>query len=281
LPLGTIAGLSVGGRSADKKFGALVSLSYQNIFKDTKGIFFATDVDAVTNLPKPTSIQSRVYNTQQERTSAIGRFDYKFDRHNKLTLDASYINLGQNQYRYITDTSLTLARTGIGQGRITEQPRSIRNVQKISDFSLRGDHRLTDNFSINWTGIYSKATANENRYELNLVTARVLQPSGTVVQDPLTVDASNGFAQTFAYNSDQDKSGYLNFVYVPKIGDTKVEFSAGGMYRNKTRSSTYDEYTLTLPITNSTQVYNGNIDNNTFELASNRQGTPGDALNYV
>ena len=280
LPLGTIAGLSVGGRSADKKFGALVSLSYQNIFKDTKGVFFATDVDAVTNLPKPTSIQSRVYNTQQERTSAIGRFDYKFDRHNKLTLDASYINLGQNQYRYISDTSLTLARTGIGQGRITEQPRSIRNVQKIADFSLRGDHRLSDNFSINWTGIYSKATANENRYELNLVTARVLQPSGAVVQDPLTVDASNGFAQTFAYNSDQDKSGYLNFVYVPKIGDTKVEFSAGGMYRNKTRSSTYDEYTLTLPITNSTQVYNGNIDNNTFELASNRQGTPGDALNY-
>jgi len=280
LPRLATAGLSVGGRSADKKFGALVSLSYQNIFKDTKGVFFATDVDAVTNLPKPTSIQSRVYNTQQERTSAIGRFDYKFDRHNKLTLDASYINLGQNQYRYISDTSLTLARTGIGQGRITEQPRSIRNVQKIADFSLRGDHRLSDNFSINWTGIYSKATANENRYELNLVTARVLQPSGAVVQDPLTVDASNGFAQTFAYNSDQDKSGYLNFVYVPKIGDTKVEFSAGGMYRNKTRSSTYDEYTLTLPITNSTQVYNGNIDNNTFELASNRQGTPGDALNY-
>jgi outer membrane cobalamin receptor len=35
-----------------------------------------------------------------------------------------------------------------------------------------------------------------------------------------------------------------------------------------------------LPITNSTQAYDGNIDNNKFELASNRQGTPGDALNY-
>ncbi len=280
LPLGTIAGLSIGGRTTDKKFGALVSLSYQNIFKDTKGTFFQTDVDAVTNLPKPTDIQSRVYNTQQERSSAIGRFDYKFNDRNKLTLDAAYINLAQNQYRYVSDTSLTLARTGIGQGRITEQPRSIRNVQQIYNFSLRGDHRLADNFSINWTGIYSKATDNENRYELNLVTSRVLQPDGSVVQDPLTVDASNGFAQTFAYNSDQDKSGYLNFTYSPKLFNTKVEFSAGGMYRNKTRTSTYDEYTLTLPITNSTQVYNGNIDKNTFELTSNRQGTPGDALNY-
>ncbi|HTD98632.1 MAG TPA: TonB-dependent receptor [Mucilaginibacter sp.] len=280
LPLGTIAGLSIGGRAADKKFGALVSLSYQNIFKDTKGTFFSTDVDAVSNLPKPTNIQSRVYNTQQERTSAIGRFDYKFDGRNKLTLDAAYIDLAQNQYRYVSDTSLTLARTGVGQGRITESPRSIRNVQKIVNFSLRGDHRLSDDFSFNWTGIYSKATANENRYELNLITSRTLQTDGSVLQAPLTVDASNGFAQTFAYNSDQDKSGYLNFIYSPKLFGTKVEFSAGGMYRNKTRSSTFDEYTLTLPITNSTQVYDGNIDNNQFELASNRQGTPGDALNY-
>ncbi|HEY0245703.1 MAG TPA: TonB-dependent receptor [Mucilaginibacter sp.] len=280
LPLGTIAGLSVGGRSTDKKFGALVSLSYQDISKDTKGTFFETGVDAVTNLPTVTGIQSRFYSTEQQRTSAIGKFDYRFDTRNKLTLDASYINLAQNQYRYVSDTSLTLARTGIGQGRITEQPRSIRNVQKIYNFSLHGDHRLADNFSLNWTGIYSKATADENRYTLNLVTSNVLQAGDVVVRNPLTVDASNGFAQTFAYNSDQDKSGYLNLVYTPKIFNTKVEFSAGGMYRNKTRTSTYDTYTLTLPITNSTQVYDGNIDNNTFELASNRQGTPGDALNY-
>lgn len=280
LPLGTIAGLSVGGRTADKKFGALVSLSYQNIFKDTKGVFFPTEVDAITNLPKPTDIQSRVYNTQQERSSAVARFDYKFDQRNKLTLDAAYINLAQNQYRYISDTSLTLGRTGVGQGRITEQPRTIRNVQKIYNFSLRGDHKLADDLSINWIGVYSKATANENRYELNLITSRVLQASGDVIQNPLTVDASNGFAQTFTYNSDQDKSGYLNAVYTPTLFGTKVELSAGGMYRNKTRTSTYDEYTETLPITNSTQVYDGNIDDNTFELTSNRQGTPGDALNY-
>jgi outer membrane receptor for ferrienterochelin and colicin len=280
LPLGTIAGLSIGGRSANKKFGVLVSLSYQDIFKDTKGVFFNTQVDPVSNLPSPTDIESRVYNTEQQRSSVLGRFDYKFDNRNKITLDASYINLAQNQYRYVSDTSLTLARTGIGQGRITEQPRSIRNVQQIANFSLHGDHRLADNLVVNWTGIYSKATDNENRYELNLVTSNVLQPNGTVVQNPLTVDASNGFAQTFAYNSDQDKSGYVNLIYTPKIFNTKVEFSAGGMYRNKTRSSTFDEYTLTLPITNSTQVYDGDIDHNTFVLNSNRQGTPGDALNY-
>lgn len=282
LPIGTIAGLSVGGRTADKKFGALISLNYQNIYKDTKGVFFATAVDAVTNMPKPTSVESRTYNTQQERSSAIGRFDYKFDKHNKLTLDAAYINLSQNQYRYVSDTSLTLARTGIGQGRISPESRTIRNVQKVYNFSLRGDHKLADHFSFNWTGIYSKATAIENRNTLNLITSRTLQePSGQVIQAPLTVDATSGFGQVFSYNSDQDKSGYLNFIYTPKIGSTKFEFSAGGMYRNKTRNSTYDSYVLSLPTTNATQVFDGNIDHVAFDpKIGNSQGTPLDALNY-
>lgn len=280
LPLGLIGGLSIGGRTKDKKFGALLAASYQDTYKDTKGTFFDTEVDAVSNLPKVTDIQARTYSTEQQRTSVLGRFDYKFDTRNILTLDAAYIDLAQNQYRYISDTSLTLARTGIGQGRITEQPRSIRNVQKIYNFSLHGDHQLADNFRVNWTGIYSKATANENRYTLNLVTSNTLQQDGSVLQAPLTVDASNGFAQAFAHNSDEDKSGYVNLIFTPTIANTKVEFSAGGMYRNKTRTSTFDNYILTLPITNATQVYNGNIDAINFELANNRQGTPGDALNY-
>jgi outer membrane receptor protein involved in Fe transport len=279
LPLGTIAGISVGGRTADKKFGAIVALSYQNIYKDTKGTFFATDVDPVSNAPLVTDIQARTYSTQQQRTSAIGKFDYVFNRNNKVDFTGSFIDLAQNQYRYVSDTSLNLARTGIGQGRVTENPRSDRYVQKIYNFKLHGDHKISDLFSVNWTGIYSKATANENRYQLALITGRTLQPDGSVVQQPVTIDALKGQSQTFAYNSDQDKSGYLNFVYAPTIAGTRVEFTAGGMYRNKTRNSTYDSYTLGLPLTQSTQSYNGNIDANTFTV-STLQGTASDALNY-
>ncbi len=279
LPIGTIAGLSIGGRTTNKKFGALVSLSYQNIYKNTNGVFFQTDVDPVSNAPLVTDIQRRVYSTQQERTSVITRFDYQFNKNNKISLDAAYIDLAQNQYRYTSDTSLTLARTGMGQGRVTESPRSIRNVQNIYNFNIHGDHHITDQLSVNWTAIYSKATANENRYDLSLITGRTLQADGSVAQQPVTVDALKGQGQTFAYNSDQDKSGYLNFVYTPEIANTKVEFTAGGMYRHKTRSSTFDDYTLGLPLNNSTQTFNGNVDNNTFAV-STLQGTATDPLNY-
>jgi hypothetical protein len=278
LPIGTIAGLSVGGRTADKKFGTLVSLSYQNIYKDTKAVFFGSDVD-VNNQPEVTDITSRVYNIQQQRTSAIGRFDYKFNTKNKLAFDAAYINLSQNQYRFSSDTSLTLQRTGIGQGRVTQDPRSQRDVQNIYNFSLHGDHRLSDKLSVNYTGIYSKATGDENRYDLALITSNTLQSNGTVVQAPITIDALKGQTQTFSFNSDQDRSGYLNLVYSPNIFKTKVDITVGGMYRNKTRNSTYDQYTLGLPSSNSTQTFDGNIDHNTFTV-STLQGTAGDPLNY-
>ncbi|QQL49627.1 TonB-dependent receptor [Mucilaginibacter ginkgonis] len=279
LPIGAIGSLSIGGRSADKKFGALVSLSYQDVNKDTRGVFFQGDVDPVTNAPVLTDIIARRYSTQQERTSAIARLDYRFNNRNKLIFDGAFINLAQNQYRYSSDTSLNLARTGIGQGRVTEAPRSIRNVQKIYNFSLHGEHKLTDNLAINYTGIYSKATNIENRYSLALITGRTLQANGSVLQQPTTIDALKGQTQTFAYNTDQDKSGFLNLVYSPKIGNTVVDFTFGGMYRNKTRNSTYDQYTLGLPLSNSTQTYNGNIDANTFAVSS-LQGTASDALNY-
>ncbi len=278
-PVATILGLSLGGRSKNKKFGAIGAVSYQNQYRNTTGTFFDTQVDPATNNPSVQSIESRSYSTQQQRTAVISKFDYKFNDANHIDLNAAYINLTQNQYRFTSDTSLTLGRTAIGNGRVTQDPRSVRTVQQIYNFNLQGNHRILNNFSVNWSAVYSRATANDNRSELALITGRTPQANGTVLQQGVTVDALKGQTRIFGYNSDQDKSGYLNFVYTPKIFDTKVEFSAGGMYRNKTRNSTYDNYTLALPVSNSTQSFNGNIDANTF-VVSTIQGTSSDALNY-
>ncbi|MVN22269.1 TonB-dependent receptor [Mucilaginibacter arboris] len=278
-PLGTIFNLSLGGRTKNKKFGAIGAVSYQNQYRNTSSIFFDTEVDPATNDPSVQSIEKRSYSTQQERTAIITKFDYRFDHSNSISLNASYINLTQNQYRFTSDTSLTLGRTAIGNGRVTQDPRSVKTVQQIYNFNLQGDHHVAKHFSINWSAVYSKATANENRSELALITGRTPQPDGSVLQQPVSIDALKGQTRIFGYNTDEDKSGYLNFIFKPEIFDVHVEFSAGGMYRNKTRNSTYDNYTLALPVSNSTQNYNGNIDDNTF-VVSTIQGTQSDALNY-
>ncbi len=278
-PLATLLNLSLGGRTNDKKFGAIAAFSYQNQYKNTNSVFFDTQVAPATNEPAVQSISRRNYSTQQARSAVITKFDYRFNKENNLTLNASYINLTQNQYRFNSDTSLTLGRTGIGYGRVTQVPRTVRTIQQVYNFNLQGNHEAAKNFWINWSAVYSKATANDNRSSVALITGRVLQTDGSALQQPVTVDALKGQTRIFGYNSDQDKSGYLNFIYAPRIFGTKVEFSAGGMYRNKTRNSTYDNYTLALPVSNSTQTYNGNIDENKV-VVSTVQGTSNDALNY-
>jgi outer membrane receptor protein involved in Fe transport len=280
VPFGSIRGFCVGGRGRAQKLGGIVWGSFQNTYRQTNGTFFETEVDLATNQPNVTSVQSRTYNIQQQRTGLISKFDYKFDSKNKISLDADFINLTQNTYRFSSDTSLQLGRAGVGTGRVSQDYRSDRTVQKIYNVNLHGDHIISDQFTMNWTALYSKATANEpDRADLNLNTGRNIQPDGSIVQAPFTFDALSAQTRTFAKNSDQDKTGFLNFIYSPTLFSTKVEFSAGGMYRDKTRHSIYDEYDLRPASSNTAQTFDGNIDHNSFEVF-NTQGTSSDALNY-
>ncbi|QJD96328.1 TonB-dependent receptor [Mucilaginibacter robiniae] len=279
VPLASILGFSVGGRSHDKKLGALLAGSYQNTYRQTNGVFFNTQVNLTNNEPSVQDFQSRTYNIQQQRAALIGKLDYRFDSANKLTLNGSYINLMQNEYRFASDTSF-LGRTAVGNGRVNEGYRSDRTIQQVYNVNLQGDHTLLPNFRANWMAVYSKATANEpDRADLNLNTGRNIQPDGSVVQASTTFDALQSQTRIFTYNSDQDKTGYLNLIYSPQLFNTKVEFSAGGMYRDKDRHSDYDEYDLRVS-GNTAQTFNGNIDNNTFAVF-NGQGRASDALNYT
>ena len=278
VPLASILGLSIGGRSKDKKFGALLAASYQNTYRETKSLFFNTQVNLTNNEPQVEDFERREYAIQQQRASVIGKLDYRFNQANKLTLNGSYINLTQNQYRFGSDTSF-LGRTAVGNGRVTQNYRSDRTIQKIYNVNLQGDHRLADWVRFNWMAVYSKATANEpDRSDLNLFTGLTIQPDGSVQQQPTRFDALSSQVHTFTYNSDEDKTGYANLIFTPNLFGTKVELSTGGMYRDKKRHSDYDAYTLRVN-GNTAQTFEGNIDDNTFEVF-NGQGTSDNALNY-
>ena len=280
-PLGSIFGLTVGGRTPDKKFGAIVTLSYQNTFRQTNGTFFNSTTNEETSQPELTSQQSRTYDIQQERTAVITKFDYRFNTNNTISLDADYINLTKNEYRFTSDTSLLTSHTQPGVGSVDQDYRSDRTVQQIYNFDLHGDHKLSDKWKMDWSAVYSKATANEpDRADLYITTGANLDPTtGAIVQSPQRL-STNPYAQSrvFEENSDADKSGYLNLTYSPTIFGTVVDFSTGGMYRDKTRHSTYDDYNINESgATN--KVYNGNINDNSFAV-QNTAGSASDALNY-
>jgi hypothetical protein len=220
-------------------------------------------------------IERRQYSIQQQRTGIHTKADYKFNDNNKIDLYAAYLNLTQNQYRFASDTDLVLGRTGMGVGRVKINERSDRMVQQIYNLTLKGNHKISNLFRTDWSLVYSKAEANEpDRATLEISTG--VLPDGTKIAP--TYDALNGEQHVWAKNSDRDKAAYLNFAYSPKLFGTEVEFSTGGMFRDKDRTSIYDTYSLR-PIP-STQTVADNVDNNTFQIF-NTQGTSDDALNYV
>jgi outer membrane receptor protein involved in Fe transport len=274
-PVSTVLGLTVGGRTTDKKLGVLAALSYQNTYRGNNSVYFGTDVDRANNEPVVSDIETRVYSIQQQRTGIHTKADYKFNGNNKIDLYAAYLNLTQNQYRFASDTDLVLGRTGMGVGRVKINERSARSIQQIYNLTLKGNHTLMDKLRADWSLVYSKAEANEpDRATLEISTG--VLPNDTQIAP--TFDALGGQQHVWAKNSDRDKAAYLNFTYSPKLFGTDVDFSTGGMFRDKDRTSIYDSYSLR-PVP-STQTVADNIDNNTFQIF-NTQGTSDDALNYV
>jgi outer membrane receptor protein involved in Fe transport len=279
-PLGSIFGLTVGGRSADKKFGAIATLSYQNTYRQTNGVFFNSSTSEETSAPLLNDEEARTYDIQQQRTAVVTQFDYRFNANTKINLNADYINLTRNEYRFTSDTSLLTSHTQPGVGSVSQQYLSDRTVQQIYNFDLHGTHKLADKWKLDWHAVYSKASANEpDRAYLNLSTGATENSSGQIVQQPIYLTSNpDPEERIFEKNSDQDKSGYLNLAYSPTLFGTPVDFTAGGMYRDKTRTSDYDQYNLVQSPTTG-QEFNGNIDNNSFAV-QNTDGDSGDALNY-
>ncbi len=275
-PLASAMGLSLGGRIFKKKLGILVAGSYQNTYRYVNSVFFKTETDRVDNSTAFTNIQGRNYSIQQKRSGIHTRLDYVFNAKNVVKLYVGNVTLDENQYRFQSDTGLVLGRVGPGTGRILNNLRTARQIQNIFNITLQGDHQMSSVFSMNWSAAYSKATGNQpDRGNLVVSTGVTKDGSGEIQQQPSYID--NSTYRDWSRNSDEDKSGYLNFLYKTKIANTDFNWSFGGMYRDKTRASDYDKYNLRP--SPSPQEYKGNADNNVFSVF-NPQGSSTDALNY-
>ncbi|MCW3467436.1 TonB-dependent receptor domain-containing protein [Chitinophaga nivalis] len=277
-PLSSVFGISAGGRSKNGKLGAIAGISYQNSYRYNETLFLETEIDKRTNKPMFTSAKSRQYSIRQQRTGLHGKVDYRFNDDQQVSLYAAYMNLGQDQFRFSSDTSLELGRVGPGTGRIGNTYRSERMVQQITNFTLQGDHKLASRLRVNWSAVYSKATSNTpDRTSLNLSTGVTPQPDKQLKQEPSFLDALNGVTHEWARNEDEDKTGYLNFVYTPTILGIPATFTAGGMYRDKQRNSVYDQYKLRPD--SATQHFKNNIDEHPLTVF-NGAGSADNALNY-
>jgi len=278
-PFGEVLGLSLGGRLFGNKLGVLVAGSFQNTFRNVKSILFDQPDELVEGKGQLGDLSVRHFSVQQQRSGTHLKLDYQLDDKNKLAFYGGYMNLMRQEFRNATDTNLELGRTGPGLGRVSNSNRDLHEVQQIINFTLKGEHAIGGNFFLDWTGAYSKAILN--RPDEGTINwdggAQTDSYTGAIVITKPTLERST---REFTHSSDEDKSGYLNLRYASRIGGASVDWTIGGMFRDKNRNSQYDAYNLDPASTGTTQIYNGDANSNSWTV-NNSTGTPGNPLNYT
>lgn len=260
----------------DQQFGMIIAGSMQNSYRGANTLFNQTNADPQTGSPRFTDFESRTYSILQNRTGGMGNFDYHFTENNSLQLFAMYANLNKQELRDLYDTTNT-------KGSVSSHPeidrtiRATNETQSIGNATLSGFNEIFGNdLKVDWHVAYSKATLNSPDESHLSMAGGVDYRTTPVTIIPYHIDDSKRIWQ---YATDEDKSVYLNLHTSEILASTPVEFTYGGMYRNKTRSSTYDFYDLR--VVNGQQFYNnGNINLDTSFKIHNPFGDSGNPLNY-
>ncbi|MGC4101421.1 TonB-dependent receptor [Ferruginibacter sp.] len=248
-PLNLQTGITYSNRFLKKKLGFLIAGSYQNNYRGSDAIFNVQDAQptyrrnlTVNGVPgqnydnnaKFGDANIRQYSTQNTRIAINNKWDYVFNQSNKISLYNLYVRMDEFQARYTVDTNVAT-----NPGQITYNTRSRWQIQSIYNSTLQGDHSLRSNFKINWSAVYSLAKQQvPDQADFNTTNVAV---NGVLQQQQNLVKGMN---RIWSHNTDKDYAGYLNFIYTPKIHETNVEFSVGGLYRHKNRDNYYNSYSL-------------------------------------
>lgn len=243
-PINSQLGLTVGNRFLNKRLGVLLGVSFQNNYRGSNSVFnqqekaptYRRNLGGIADNNYDNSAAFgdsyiRQYSTLQRRLGINNKLDYVFNENNKLSLFNLYVHMDEFQSRYSIDSVL-----GPNKGNVKEFYRSRWQIQSIYNSTLQGDHTLSKLLKLTWSAVYSYAKQqipDQAEYEVD----------NSIKVTP-KVYTLNDMTRKWQHNSDQDLAGYLNFIYTPAIHDTKVEFSAGGLFRHKTRNNYYNEYSL-------------------------------------
>jgi outer membrane receptor protein involved in Fe transport len=242
LPINSNGGLTIGTRFFRKRLGWITSISFNNSFKGTKSLIFGEGQSTDgKNLPILSSMQQRMDYTQQQNYGINNKFDFTFSKNHSIQFYVAYMDFKIKQIRDQENTELGNNSYDPEHGgkNVTHSDRNRINTQTLLNATLQGNHSLGKHFFIQWSAVYSKAT-NQTP---DMSTVSYDKTYVNYILQPQYVDFA-GSDRLWLHNSDVDKAAYLNFKYKMNALWGNLELSTGGLYRAKTRSSFYNDYTL-------------------------------------
>jgi TonB-dependent receptor len=288
--------LTIGNRFLNNKLGVVISGTYQNSYQGDNSFVVVQEntVGPSPNINTPnseTAFQSsynRKYSSQLSRLGTIASLDYKFNDNNTINLFGTYLQLDEYRVRQTqTSTYSGYSYQGyIATNGIDNLSETRTDLQSIYNITLKGQHKIFKGFSVDWTLANSEANHKQPdiaEFKTSYQTSPDLakgqnqpdpnNPSNSVfvtpdiINGPVTVGNES---RVWTHNTDKDVSGYINLHYDTKLFGHNTVFSAGGMFRHKTRDNFVDSYSLPntfIAGTNNAELYT-TIPNATFDFST-------------
>lgn len=266
--------LTIGNRFLNQKLGVLFSGTYQNTYAGNNSyqlvqngvIGPAPDVNSQMVETFFQDAYIRKYSSKIDRTGLIASLDYKFNSHNAISLFATYIELDEHRVRETEDLNFGgYSYNGYHwTNQIDNLTETRSDLQNIYSTILKGEHRLSDSFKINWTVANSQASQqlpDAAEFDVKQLTSPVTKggsyahtptpgagPQDStylapgIIYGPQNVGSES---RAWRHNTDKDIAAYLDLHQDSKIFGRKALFGFGAMLRHKTRDNFNDGYKLT------------------------------------
>lgn len=241
-----IGGVSVGNRFWNNRMGIMLAGSIQNTFRGTERTYNSVKMASGEQAMYIYEMQQRHYSIHDLNGGLHAKLDlnlgnHKFEWYNMLISSRSrsirYNNSINTEY-ISTDTYTQ-----------DDETRSMQQTQTIFATQLKGTHHLTKDLTIDWTGLFSKATEKDPDRVYLTLTNTVKTDGSNQGQDFFSADNEiektlpKSMERRFQHNSDKDLAGYINISYDTHFSDnTHALWKAGAQYRRKTRENRYYSY---------------------------------------
>lgn len=232
-----IGGLSLGDRFWGGRLGLLVAGSLQNLYRGTDRTFFSTNMASGTQAMYVASGEHRLYSIHDMTGGVHGKVDLNLGGQ-KLEWYNMYVNMASASVRYRNTVGYEYGyEPEAGKYTQNDEIRTMRNTQSIFATHLKGTHLITPSFKVDWSGLFSRAKANDPDRTYVRLTNNV---ENDVVKKSFVDDQGN--ERRFQHNTDKDWAGYINLTYNTVFNFGNIDWKAGAMYRRKERESRYYSY---------------------------------------
>ncbi len=245
-----IGGLSLGNRFWNDRLGLMLATSVQNTFRGTERTYNSVKMASGQQAMYIYNLQRRLYSTHDMTSGTHAKLDLSLGNH-QLEWYNMYIYAHSQGVRY--NSSISTEYITADSYTQDDEMRSSEQIQNILATHLRGRHRWSPGFTVDWAGIYSQARAEDPDKTYLTLTNSVSTmgasssdaDSGSLWDNDNTIlkTLPKGMERRYQHNKDADLAGYIHLSQLSRLEhNVDILWKTGAQYRRKERANRYYSY---------------------------------------